>query len=119
MARAALTEGLIALTRQFNASSLHINFLLEEEWNDLGAHGFLQRTDQQFHWLNRDFENFDGFLASLTSRKRKNLKKERQRALENGIEVEWLTGDDLTEAHWDTFYDFYLDTSYLCLFQFV
>ena len=111
MARAALTEGLIALTAQYNASSLHINFLPEEDWRDLGTQGFLQRTDQQFHWLNRDFKDFDGFLASLTSRKRKNLKKERQRALENGIEIEWLTGDDLTEAHWDTFYDFYLDTS--------
>lgn len=110
MARDSLVDGLMALTEKHNVSSLHVNFLPEADWRMLGEKGFLQRTDQQFHWLNGNFRHFDDFLETLTARKRKNLKKERRRALENDIEVDWLTGSDLTENHWDVFYEFYLDT---------
>jgi predicted N-acyltransferase len=68
------------------------------------------RNDQQFHWLNDGYTCFDDFLASLSSRKRKNLKKERSLALDNGIEVDQLTGSDLKEEHWDAFFNFYQDT---------
>lgn len=105
-----LIAGMVELTRQLEVSSLHLTFLSQEQWQRLGDVGFLQRTDQQFHWLNEGFETFDDFLTILTSRKRKNLRKERERALENGIEIEWVTGADLTEAHWDAFYTFYTDT---------
>ncbi|MEO1773966.1 MAG: GNAT family N-acetyltransferase, partial [Pseudomonadota bacterium] len=82
----------------------------EAEW-DLGPEvGFLQRTDQQFHWENHGYDSFDAFLAALASRKRKNLRKERERALEAGITVHWLTGDALKAEHWDAFWRFYQDT---------
>ena len=107
-----LTAGALTLLDRLQASSLHMNFLEENDWTRLGAQGFLQRTDQQFHWQNDGYANFDAFLEALASRKRKNLKKERAKALENGIEVEWLTGDDLTDAHWDAFFHFYMDTGH-------
>lgn len=106
----SLLAGSLALLDKLQSSSLHFNFLPEDSWEALGRQGFLQRKDQQFHWLNDGYQSFDGFLEALASRKRKNLRKERAKALENGIEVEWLTGETLTEAHWDAFFHFYMDT---------
>lgn len=96
--------------RELHASSLHITFLTEDEWNDAGQAGYLQRTDQQFHWENRGYASFDEFLAELSSSKRKNLRKERAAVREAGVEFDWLTGRDLTEAVWDQFFVFYMDT---------
>jgi predicted N-acyltransferase len=76
----------------------------------LGAMGFLQRTDQQFHWTDAGYGDFEGFLDALASRKRKALRKERREALEGGVSVEWVTGAAITEAHWDSFFAFYMDT---------
>ena len=104
-----LTAGMIELARQLEVSSVHLTFLPEKQWTRLGELGFLQRTDQQFHWLNNGYDTFDDFLTDLASRKRKNLRKERERALVNGIEIEWVTGADLTETHWDAFFEFYTD----------
>jgi predicted N-acyltransferase len=106
----ALLAGALTLMEKLGSSSLHMNFLPEAQWEMLGDKGFLQRTDQQFHWLNDDYASFQQFLDALSSRKRKNLKKERARALENGITIDWLTGDDLKDEHWDDFFHFYLDT---------
>ncbi len=105
-----LVAGCIEIARRFEVSSLHFNFLEAREWERLGALGFLRRTDQQFHWRNEGYASFDDFLGRLGSKKRKNLKRERRIALENGIEVEWVTGAALGEAHWDAFYRFYMDT---------
>lgn len=105
-----LVAGCIEIARRFEVSSLHFNFLEAREWERLGALGFLRRTDQQFHWRNEGYASFDDFLGRLGSKKRKNLKRERRIALENGIEVEWVTGAALGEAHWDAFYRFYVDT---------
>ncbi len=107
-----LTAGALTLLDKLGASSLHVNFLPAADWERLGAQGFLQRTDQQFHWQNDSYQSFDAFLEALASRKRKNLRKERAKALENGIEVEWLTGDSLTDDHWDAFFHFYIDTGH-------
>jgi hypothetical protein len=107
----ALAAGLVQVCQRTGASSVHATFLTKPEWDSLGALGYLQRTDQQFHWENQDYDSFDAFLADLASRKRKAIKKERREALSaDGIEVEWVTGSDLTEAHWDAFYAFYMDT---------
>jgi predicted N-acyltransferase len=76
----------------------------------MGKLGFLQRTHQQFHWLNNDYETFEDFLAALSAKKRKNIRRERREATANGIEIERLTGSDIQEQHWDAFYRFYLDT---------
>jgi hypothetical protein len=107
---AALAEGLVEVCKLSEASSVHATFLTEPEWDLLGTEGYLQRTDQQFHWINRDYASFEGFLEDLASRKRKTIRKERREALENGISIEWLTGSDITEAHWDAFFAFYMDT---------
>lgn len=110
-AKRALIEGLRQLTERIGASSAHITFLPEEDWHFLGEHGYLQRTDQQFHWTNKGYHHFSDFLDDLSSRKRKNIRKEREAALSNnGISVEWLSGSELTESIWDTFFEFYMDT---------
>jgi uncharacterized protein len=110
VAEAALAQGLVELTRLRGASSAHVTFLPESQWDMLGRRGFLQRTDQQFHWDNHGYGDFDAFLADLASRKRKVLKRERRDAQAPGIDIVWLTGEDLTEAAWDAFFAFYTET---------
>ncbi|KZL06723.1 hypothetical protein PsAD2_04236 [Pseudovibrio axinellae] len=106
-----LTEGLKELTHRIEGSSAHLTFLTEQEWKELGDQGFLLRTDQQFHWENNGYSDFENFLNALSSRKRKSIRKERKTALEHSIEIEWITGSEITESHWDAFYEFYIDTS--------
>lgn len=108
--RSLLTAGLIELARQHGVSSLHVTFCEEDEWRGLGAAGLLQRMGQQFHWFNRGYETFEDFLAALSSRKRKAIRKERREANDGGVVIETLTGDALEERHMDAFYRFYLDT---------
>ena len=111
--RRLLAAGAIALAGQSGVSSLHITFTDLPTWDALGGGSkpqFLQRTDQQFHWQNGGYATFDDFLAALSSRKRKTIRKERETALEAGITVRHLTGAEITEAHWDAFYAFYMDT---------
>jgi len=108
--RKALLAAGASAVNELEASSLHITFLTEREWKDAGALGYLQRTDQQFHWENRGYTSFDDFLAALSSSKRKNLRKERAAVFAEGVEFDWLSGRDISEAHWDTFFDFYMDT---------
>lgn len=105
-----LASAAIQLTDQLHASSLHITFLTRGEWDRLGDMGFLKRKAQQFHWQNRGYSTFDDFLQDLSSRKRKMIRRERRDALCNDIEIEWITGPDLKEEHWDHFFDFYEDT---------
>jgi predicted N-acyltransferase len=87
-----------------------VTFPTKDEWEAMGADGFLQRTGQQFHFVNKGYADFEGFLADLASRKRKMIRRERKDALANGIEIERVTGPALTEAHWDAFFAFYIDT---------
>jgi uncharacterized protein len=107
----ALAAGLIRLAEMHEASSVHVNFLPEIQWEDLAGHGFLQRQGQQFHWENQGYGNFDDFLAALSSRKRKNIRKERQAILDAGVTIRALSGDDLKREHWDAFYRFYRSTT--------
>ncbi|MDU6835811.1 MAG: GNAT family N-acetyltransferase, partial [Bradyrhizobium sp.] len=106
----ALTQGLKALCGISEASSVHVTFAQKPEWDLLAAQGFLQRTDQQFHWHNQGFSTFDDFLATLNSRHRKAMKRERRDALAAGITIHWLTGKDITEDAWDAFFEFYMET---------
>jgi predicted N-acyltransferase len=110
VAEAALLQGAVELCRRRGLSSFHITFCTEGEWERGGALGLLQRQDQQFHWENRGYADFDAFLADLASRKRKQVRKERATAVENGVEILRLTGDDLRPEHWDAFWLFYQDT---------
>jgi predicted N-acyltransferase len=106
----ALADALTEITNENGLSSAHVTFLSEPEWRALGERGFLQRTDQQFHWENAGYAIFEDFLGRLASRKRKTIRRERKEALSPGIEVRWLTGSDLTEDIWDAFFAFYMDT---------
>ena len=108
--RAALLSTGANAVKELHASSLHITFLTEDEWRAAGDAGYLLRTDQQFHWQNRGYTSFDQFLGELNSPKRKNLRKEREAVRAEGVEFDWLTGNDLTEAAWDQFFAFYMDT---------
>lgn len=91
-------------------SSVHITFLNEDVAARLRAQGFLTRIGQQFHWHNQGYASFDDFLGTLASRKRKAIRKERETALSAGIEIENVSGKDITEAHWDAMFEFYMDT---------
>ena len=108
--RRELASGLIALSTQEDASSVHITFLPEQDWLALGGKLWLQRTDIQFHWMNSGYARFDGFLGSLSSQKRKNIRKERASVAKAGITMHALTGKDIAERHWDAFFAFYMDT---------
>ena len=109
-ARAGLIAGLEALCEQTEASSIHVTFAGEPDVAALREAGYLERHDLQFHWFNEGFGTYDDFLATLASRKRKALKRERREAHAAGITIELLTGSDLTEAVWDDFHAFYEDT---------
>jgi uncharacterized protein len=106
----ALATGLTALCGISKASSAHVTFARESDWRLLASHGFLQRTDQQFHWHNQGFATFDDFLATLNSRHRKAIKRERREATAADITIHWLTGKDITEDAWDAFFAFYMET---------
>ena len=108
--RSALAQGLMALCQATDASSVHVTFAREAEWKLLADHGFLQRTDQQFHWRNENYHCFDDFLATLNSRHRKAIKRERREAGSNGITIHALNGSDITEEAWDSFFAFYMET---------
>ncbi len=105
----ALAAALVALRDQAGASSAHVTFQDAAEWSRMGE-GWLKRVDIQYHWFNRGYRSHDDFLDALQSRKRKALKRERREATANGITIAHLTGANLTEAVWDDFFAFYMDT---------
>ncbi|MET4697866.1 putative N-acyltransferase [Constrictibacter sp. MBR-5] len=107
----ALGAAMVEVGRQIGASSVHINFLPEDQWRRLGEMGLLQRTGQQFHWENRGYESFDGFLESLNSRKRKAIRKERREVVDAGVTLRALSGGEIEKRHWDAFWRFYRNTS--------
>jgi predicted N-acyltransferase len=109
-ARAALIAGLRALRGEAGASSIHATFLTETDAQTLTSAGFLARKDQQFHWFNEGYRSFDDFLAALSARKRKTIRRERRDAVADGIGIERVTGAALSEKHWDAFFAFYMDT---------
>jgi predicted N-acyltransferase len=110
-ALSALLAGAMAeIAERHRLSSAHITFLTEEEALALQAQGWLLRVGEQFHWQNQGYRAFDDFLAALSSRKRKAIRKEREKARQLGVAIHCLTGGDLRPAHWDAFYRFYLDT---------
>ena len=107
---AAILQGALQIADQNNISSLHATFCTEEEATRAAEMGLLARTTQQFHWENPGYDDFDGFLAGLSSRKRKNIRKERRQAQDFGGEIVALTGDAIKPEHWDAFWEFYQDT---------
>ncbi len=110
LGRQVLVQGAVQLAQQNDISSLHVTFCTEAE-RDAGEEiGLLARATQQFHWENDSYPDFDAFLATLSSRKRKNIRKERRQAQDFGGEIITLSGDALEPAHWEAFWTFYQDT---------
>ncbi len=107
--RQALLAAIEAVVTQHGLSSGHATFIDESELADFIIRGWLVRTGLQFHWLNRGYANFDDFLASLASRKRKQIRKERAAAVA-GLEITTLGGGDIGPAEWDAFWSFYQHT---------
>ena len=105
----ALLGAMAQACAQLDCSGAHLTFLTDSDRAVTEEAGFLQRTDRQFHFINRGYDTFDDFLGSLASRKRKNIRKERA-AAQDGVTIRRLTGDDLKPEHWDVFYQCYLDT---------
>ncbi len=106
----ALLDAAQQLAVRSDTSSVHATFVPEAEWDLAGERGWLRRTDTQYHWYNRGYRSFEDFLAALSSRKRKTIRRERRDALADGLTIRWITGSDLTEGHWDAFFAFYMDT---------
>ncbi len=106
----ALAGGLLGLCDAVHASSVHVTFAREQETSFLAERGFLLRTDRQFHWRNEGYKTFDDFLATLVSRHRKAIRRERRDAVADGITIHHLTGCDITENAWDAFFEFYMET---------
>ena len=112
-AGAALLQAAVTLAESNRLSSVHVTFCTAAEAETHAASGsgsFLHRLTQQFHWENRGYASFDAFLAGLSSRKRKAIRKERERAAGFGGTIRRLTGDDIRPEHWDAFWTFYQDT---------
>jgi predicted N-acyltransferase len=107
--RGRLVDAGLALCERLGVSTLGINFPLPDEWRLLGERGLLQRQNQQYHWLNAGYATFEDFLGVLSSGRRKTIRRERRDAVKD-LEIHALTGADLSEAHWDAFFAFYMDT---------
>ncbi|NOT73190.1 MAG: N-acetyltransferase [Hyphomicrobium sp.] len=105
-----LAAAAIEVAKQNGLSSVHLTFLDQSAQQSLAGLGYLARTGQQFHWQNAGYRTFEDFLATFASRKRKSVRKERAEAIAPGIAIEHITGAAITEAHWDAFHDFYVDT---------
>ncbi|MFL6724447.1 MAG: GNAT family N-acetyltransferase [Sphingomicrobium sp.] len=105
----ALLAALETVTVQNGLSSAHITFLTDLEVRAAEARGWLRRDGIQYHWFNRDYRTFDDFLAALSSRKRKTIRKERAAAIE-GLEVVALRGAEIGAAHWQAMWHFYQQT---------
>ncbi len=106
----ALVQGAVQLTESNNLSSLHATFCTKEEATRAEALGMMVRKNQQFHWCNDGHSDFDAFLSTLSSRKRKNIRKERATAQSFGGSIHTFTGSNLKPEHWDAFWTFYQDT---------
>jgi len=110
-AQDALLQTAIAIAQDNGLSSLHLTFCTAHEAaRYAGRQGLMARIGQQFHWQNQGYADFDAFLAQLSSRKRKAIRKERQTAQSHGLSIRALTGDQIEPAHWDAFWAFYQDT---------
>ncbi|SEO71059.1 hypothetical protein SAMN04490248_11026 [Salinihabitans flavidus] len=110
MGVAALVQGAVQIASDNGLSSLHATYCTPQEAEAGRAMGLLHRTGQQFHWQNRDYADFDAFLASLSSRKRKNIRRERAQAQDFGGTIRCYTGAEITPEHWDAMWRFYQDT---------
>ena len=107
--RQALLQGALTVVERLGVSSLHVNFPTQAEWMAMTEAGLLARQDIQFIWRNDGYKTFDDFLAALSSSRRKSIRRERRDA-QADLDIRVLTGAEITPAHWDAFFAFYMDT---------
>ena len=107
--RQALLQGALTLVERLGVSSLHVNFPTQAEWTAMTEAGLLARQDIQFIWRNDGYRTFDDFLSALSSSRRKSIRRERRDA-QADLDIRILTGAEITPAHWDAFFAFYMDT---------
>ncbi|ARN73917.1 GNAT family N-acetyltransferase [Oceanicoccus sagamiensis] len=105
--RQALSDALLAHAKAIDASSIHILFPPAEDKDQFQKLGFKPRRGSQYHWFNQGFSNFDDFLNTFSSRKRKNLKKERRKVEQQNLQLEVIEGPDISPEIWQRFYYFY------------
>jgi predicted N-acyltransferase len=102
---------LIAMIQSFclqeKLSSAHFLFCEDDDMEALNQESLLSRFDYQYHWQNQHYSSFDDFLQTLTSKRRKNIKRERRIALQDGVQIEIIPGNELSEEQWRQLYDFY------------
>lgn len=106
----ALIQGAERIARKMDVSSLHWLFVSEEESRWMAEAGHMRRTGCQFHWRNQDYRDFDAFLATLSARKRKQIKRERRRVVDAKIRFHLLNGHEAGEADWAVFHQLYRST---------
>lgn len=106
-----MLKAAINLAKKLSVSSLHFTFLEQDDVDLMKSHHLLKRNDQQYHWINNNYGSFTEFLEALSSRKRKNILKERACAAQNNIEIEWVQASEITEDCWDNYFEFYLNTA--------
>lgn len=110
LGRAALVQGAVQMAERHRLSSLHVTFCTREEASAGRELGLMARRTQQYHWRNAGYADFEGFLAALSSRKRKSIRKERRVAQGFGGEIVMRTGAQIAPHHWDAIWAFYQDT---------
>ncbi len=106
---AGLLEAAIGLAERLDVSSLHVTFPSTEQWDWLGTAGLLRRQDLQYIWRDRGYGDFEGFLAALSSGRRKSIRRERREA-QADLDIRVLRGSEIRSDHWDAFFAFYMDT---------
>ena len=106
-----IIKRIIKKAETINVSSVHFNFINNSSEIKITDSNLLTRKGIQFHWKNNNYNNFEEFLKTLSSRKRKVIKKERLCLKNNNLTVKKLTGNDIKIEHWDFFYQCYLNTT--------
>ena len=110
---ALVHRSVLALSEALRASSWHVLFPQEDLRDALLTHGMILRTGCQYQWFNKGYDDFEAFLGTFASRKRKNLRKERSAVHEAGITMQALEGAEVSVAQWEQFYEFYASTYYV------
>ncbi|MGH8246963.1 MAG: GNAT family N-acetyltransferase [Gammaproteobacteria bacterium] len=109
-ARDLLIDGILDVARQAELSSFHCLFPETPDAEQFGRRGLLLRKTLQFHWINPGYRDFDDFLDNLTSKRRKQLRRERREIGKQGIEIERLRGGEISSHQWRIFHEFYRST---------
>ncbi len=108
--RKDLLNAVFHFAEEQKISSCHILFCKEHDHKFIKSLSLLKRLTWQYHWFNRNYQNFNDYLSALNSKRRKQIRKERREVVAAGIQIEQLSGHQITNLHWQKFYRFYCST---------